>query len=86
MKPQVIQQGSKTLVQIEQRPIIHRLEKTIKNRCEMILYLMKYSEQGAIWCINPNNGELLHVANALKDLIPELRSLEIQLLTEKCVN
>jgi hypothetical protein len=86
MKAQVIQKGSRTLIQIEQRPIIHRLEKTIKNRCEMILYLMKYAEKGSVWCINPNNGELLHVANALKDLTQELRVLETQLITEKCVN
>jgi len=86
MKPQVIQKGSRTLVQIDQRPIINRLEKTIRNRCEMILYLMKYAEKGSVWCINPKNGELLHVANALKDLTQELRVLETQLITKKCVN
>lgn len=85
MKPQVVQKGSRTLVRIDQRPIIYRLEGSIKFLQTMIKRMETYQNRGGVWYCLPS-GQMVNVKNALKDFEGDLRTAKLKLLTEKRVN
>jgi hypothetical protein len=85
MKAQVIQKGSRTLIQIDQRPIIHQLEGNIKFLQTMIKRMETYQNRGGVWYCLPS-GQMVNVKNALKDFEGDLRTAKFKLLTEKCIN